>query len=64
MLSDAKYRERWATKQQWYRDHQILPYQEGGGKKGTLIVTEDTRQGAISSQEILRIIRTVLLSQS
>jgi ATP-dependent exoDNAse (exonuclease V) alpha subunit len=64
MLSDAKYRERWAAKQQWYRDHQILPYQEGGGKKGTLIVTEDTRQGAISSQEILRIIRTVLLQQS
>jgi ATP-dependent exoDNAse (exonuclease V) alpha subunit len=63
MLSDAKYRERWATKQQWYRDHQILPYQEGGGKKGTLIVTEDTRQGGISSQEILRIIRTVILSQ-
>ncbi|HWD18180.1 MAG TPA: ATP-dependent RecD-like DNA helicase [Verrucomicrobiae bacterium] len=64
MLSDAKYRERWAAKQQWYRDHQILPYQEGGGKKGTLIVTEDTRQGAISSQEILGIIRKVLLSQS
>ncbi|HEX3627352.1 MAG TPA: AAA family ATPase [Verrucomicrobiae bacterium] len=62
MLSDAKYRERWATKQQWYRDHEILPYQEGGGKKGTLIVTEDTRQGGISSQEILRIIRAVILS--
>ena len=64
MLSDAKYRERWQAKQQWYRDHQILPYQEGGGKKGTLIVTEDTRQGAISSQEILRIIRSVILQQS
>lgn len=64
MLSDAKYLERWKNKQQWYREHQILPYQEGGGKKGTLIVTEDTPQGGISSQEILQVIRKIILSQS
>ena len=64
MLSDPAYRRRWKAKQQWYRDHQILPYQEGGGKKGTLIVTEDTPRGGISSQDILNVIRTVILSQS
>lgn len=63
MLGDANYRERWEAKQRWYRDRQILPYQEGGGKKGTLIVTEDTLQGGISSPEILRLIHTVILGQ-
>ena len=59
MLSDPAYRRRWDTKRQWYRDHGILPYQEGGGKSGTLIVTEDTPQGGISSQEILRVVHEV-----
>jgi len=63
MLSDPAYRRRWDAKLKWYRDHKILPHTEGGGENGILIVTEDTRAGAISSQEILRIIRSVILGR-
>jgi hypothetical protein len=35
------YRRRWQEKQQWYREHGILPLEQGGGPKGTLIVTRD-----------------------
>ncbi|MCB0782218.1 MAG: AAA family ATPase, partial [Flavobacteriales bacterium] len=41
MLMDPAYKARWEEKQQWYRDQGILPHAEGGGKKGTLIVTVD-----------------------
>ena len=64
MLRDPSYRRRWELKQAWYRENKILPHQEGGGAKGTLIVTEDTPEGGISSQEILQVIRKIILSQS
>jgi len=32
MLGDVVYKRRWERKKAWYRDQQILPYQEGGGK--------------------------------
>ncbi len=63
MLSDLAYRKRWEQKRQWYRDHGILPYEEGGGPKGTLIVTKDSLAGGISSQEILGVVRKVILQQ-
>src|SRR5665213_2682633 len=64
MLRDPAYRRRWEQKQAWYRDNKILPYQNGGGAKGTLIVTEDTPEGGISSQGILQIVRKVILRES
>lgn len=42
MMHDAEYRERRKEKAQWYRDNDILPLEEGGGKKGILIATYDT----------------------
>lgn len=36
LLHDAGYRERWERKLKWYRDHDILPYGEGGGDEGIL----------------------------
>lgn len=63
MLSDPGYRRRWNDKRQWYRDNAILPYQEGGGAKGTLVVTEDSPKGGISSQEIMQVLRSVILQQ-
>ncbi len=60
MLGSDGYRRRWRDKQQWYRDNKILPYQDGGGKNGTLIVTEDSPDGGISSQAIIKIIKQVL----
>jgi ATP-dependent exoDNAse (exonuclease V) alpha subunit len=61
MLTDPGYRRRWLEKQAWYRENKILPYQEGGGKNGILIVTEDDAGGGISSQSISRLVHQVIL---
>ena len=62
MLHVAEYERRWNEKQAWYKKHGILPYNKGGGDNGVLIVTRDSEKGAISSPEIERIIREVILS--
>lgn len=62
MLHDLEYRKRWERKQALYRQHDILPFEEGGGSNGTLIVTRDSPQGAIDTAEINRIIKGVILS--
>jgi hypothetical protein len=60
MLHDPDYKSRWEQKLAWYRQHDILPYEENGGDRGTLIVTRDSEQGGISSQEIESVIRKVI----
>lgn len=67
MLHDKGYAERWESKYQWYLDNDILPWEQGGGNNGTLIVTKDeprkveggTLRGAISIPEIDDIIKQV-----
>lgn len=61
MLHDPAYRQRWEKKLKWYRENDILPHEEGGGERGTLIVTRDNENGGISSQEIEALIREVIL---
>lgn len=61
LLHDPAYRQRWEAKQRWYRANDILPHKEGGGNKGTLIITCDQPNGGISSQEIDRVIQEVIL---
>jgi len=62
MIYDTSYYNRWQEKLKWYRENDILTYQECGGKKGILIVTEDSAKGGISSLEIDRVIDTVILT--
>ena len=62
MLSDPGYLRRWKRKLAWYRQHNILPHEEGGGQRGTLVVTEDSLNGAISSKRIADLIITVVKS--
>lgn len=67
MLFDEEYQQRWEEKYQWYSENNILPFEKGGGKNGTLIVTEDKAhkiedgsiRGAISVKEIDKIINLV-----
>jgi ATP-dependent exoDNAse (exonuclease V) alpha subunit len=67
MLYDKEYKQRWEEKYQWYRENDILPFEEGGGKNGTLIITEDkafevedgTIRGAVSVKDIDEIINNV-----
>lgn len=42
MMHDSEYVSRWEDKYQWYRENEILPIEEGGGKNGILITTYDT----------------------
>jgi len=67
MLFDEEYKQRWEDKYQWYKDNDILTYEKGGGKNGTLIVSEDkpkvnddgSIRGAFSVKEIDEIISKV-----
>lgn len=67
MLFDKEYKQRWEEKYQWYRKNNILPFDEGGGENGTLIITEDkpfeiedgSIRGAVSIIEIDKIINDV-----
>jgi hypothetical protein len=61
MLNVPSYRKRWEEKLVWYKEHEIIPHEDGEGETGTLIITSESPQGGISSQEIERIIRTVIL---
>jgi len=67
MLFDEEYKQRWEEKYQWYKDNDVLRAEDGGGKNGTLIVSEDrpikmedgSIRGAFSVKEIDEIIKKV-----
>lgn len=52
MLSDEGYRKRWDSKLRWYRENGVLPLEEGGGDRATLVVTYDDERGGIDGQKI------------
>lgn len=56
MLHLPDYNARWERKLLWYREHGILPEEEGGGQNGSLIVTRDDERGGIDSAAIAEII--------
>ena len=60
MLFDEDYARRWEEKKALYRLHGILPHEEGGGKKGMLIITHDDSAGGISSKAIGELIERIL----
>lgn len=41
MMNDPSYAAGWERKLKWYRAADILPYEEGGGSRGTLVVSDD-----------------------
>ena len=59
LLHDPAYRRRWEEKQHWYREHGILPLEQGGGPKGTLIVTRDQPDGGIDSASISALVARI-----
>lgn len=60
MLDDSAYAARWQRKLAAYRASEILPREEGGGARGTLIVTRDEPGGGFDSAKIARILDEVL----
>jgi hypothetical protein len=61
MLHDPDYAARWKRKKAWYREHDILTPEEGGGEAATLIVTQDNEAGGISVPEIVSNIERLIL---
>ncbi len=59
MMFDPRYRDRWERKKTWYFENKILPWQEGGGENGFLIITEDDCSGGISSDKINELIQKI-----
>jgi hypothetical protein len=57
MLADEGYRARWQKKLLWYRENGVLPIEEGGGERGTLVVTEDDERGGIDGRRIDELIQ-------
>ena len=57
MLADEGYKARWHTKLQWYRENGVLPLEEGGGDRATLVVTQDDERGGIDGRKIDDLIR-------
>lgn len=60
MLEDPSYAARWKRKADLYRRSGILPYEEGGGPKGTLLVTRDSPAGGIDAAAIAKLIDEVI----
>jgi ATP-dependent exoDNAse (exonuclease V) alpha subunit len=60
MLHVPTYKRRWDQKLSWYKDHGILPHEEGGGEKGTLIITRDEANGSIDSAQITTLVAELL----
>jgi len=59
LLHDPDYLRRWEEKKQWYAEHNILSFEEGGGSNGTLIETRDTPKGGIDTPQIETLITQI-----
>jgi len=59
LLHNPEYKARWNQKLEVYRDACILPYEEGGGKAGTLIVSYDDDRGGIDAKGIAALVGAV-----
>jgi energy-coupling factor transporter ATP-binding protein EcfA2 len=60
MLSNEEYSQRWERKLSAYRKEGILPLAEGGGKNGTLLITEEQEGIGLSANDIEKNINRVL----
>lgn len=58
-LRDPVCRRRGGEEQHWYREHTVEPREQGGGPKGTLIVTRDQPDGGIDSAVISALIAKI-----
>ena len=59
MLNDSDYAQKWNEKLDWYKSKNILPFEDGGGDNGSLIITKDDAKGGISAKDIAKIIEDV-----
>ena len=59
MLDRADYRKAWERKLAWYRANGVLPVDEGGGLKGTLITTRESTAAPFDGQAVAKAVAIV-----
>jgi hypothetical protein len=62
LLHSPDYAARWEKKLVAYKAAGIVPYQEGGGSVGTLVITRDNSEGGIDAKAIADLITRVVVS--
>jgi hypothetical protein len=60
MLSNEEYKQRWEHKLAAYRRRNIKPLEGGGGKNGTLLITEEKEGSGLAADEIKKNINAIL----
>lgn len=63
MLHVPSYKARWEKKLQWYKENGILPYEEGEGENGILIITRESERGGFCSKSIDDTIHKIILGE-
>ena len=56
MLDRPDYRRSWEKKLAWYRTHDVMPAEEGGGVRGTLLTTRESSQAGFNAAEVQALI--------
>ena len=59
-MDEPGYRKRWEVKLAWYAENGILPHEDGGGRNGTLIITEETKGSGIDTRHVDNLIHDIL----
>lgn len=57
LLEREDYRRSWEAKLAWYRTNGILPAEEGGGSKGTLVTSMESSTGGFDFSTVQKIVR-------
>ena len=52
LLTDPGYSARWKRKLEWYRAQGVVPFEEGVGRGGVLVISRDDKRGGIDSQAL------------
>lgn len=59
MLDRAEYRRSWEKKLAWYRANDILPVEDGGGTKGSLITTRESATAPFDGHAVAKAVAVV-----
>ena len=57
MLDRSDYRRSWEKKFAWYRAHDVVPAEDGGGGHGTLVTTRESSQTGFDAAEVQALIK-------
>lgn len=60
MLEREDYRRAWEKKLAWYRQNDVLPAEEGGGKRGMLVTTKESSEAGFDAASVQAAIQKYL----